>query len=477
MNYFTTAAAKQRFLTFCALGAVLFTVIGFALGLLWMGFRYPMLGEPTFQQFTVSYKKIINDYLNGAEPKNLINGATEGMVASLDDPYSNYLVEEEGDAYTQSYEGQIYGIGAEIRQEEEQFVITALTKGAPAERGGLLPGDIIATVDGQKLIGKTFQDLLGLIRGEEGTSVALQIQRGDEVEPFDVTLKREAIPIHTVTSELLDGGIGHVTISRFGEKTADEFAAALTELQAKQPLKGLLLDMRSNPGGLLQPTIKIANTLIPKDKVILNVVYKNERQTVTYKSEQEKAWTLPIAVLVNGQSASASEVLTAALKESAGATVIGEKTYGKGVVQAFNQFKDGSVLSLTEAQWKTPGGTWINKTGVSPDYAVALPDYAQLKPLAIGSDMKAGSYGEEVKTLQLMLKELGYGPTGQEGLFDEQTAEAISKFQSDEKLKVSGQFNDKTGYQLLDRLREKLEREDSQLLKGREVLNQLLQKQ
>jgi len=470
MNDFTSAAAKKRFLTFCALGAVLFTAVGFALGLLWMGNRYPMLKEPAFQQFTVSYNKIIDDYLNGAEPKKLINGAAEGMVASLEDPYSRYLAEEKGNAYTESYEGQIYGIGAEIREEEGQFVISGLTKGAPAERGGLLPGDIIISVDNQKLSGKTFEELLGIIRGEEGTSVSLQVQRPNQTEPITLTLKREAIPIHTVTSELLEGGIGHVTISRFAEKTADEFAAALTELQEKKPLKGLLLDMRSNPGGLLAPTIKIASTLIPKNKVILNVVYKNERQTITYKSKQEKKWTVPIAVLVNGQSASASEVLTAALKESAGAEVIGEKTYGKGVVQAFNQFKDGSVLSLTEAQWKTPGGTWINKTGVSPDIKVTLPAYTQLRPLAIGTDMKVGSYGEDVKTLQLMLKELGYTPTGQQGMFDRQTAEALSKFQSAEKLEATGSFNDKTGYQLLERLREKLGREDSQLQKGIEVL-------
>lgn len=470
MNYFTSAAAKQRFLTLCVMGAVLLTAAGFVLGILWTGNRYPMLKEPTFQQFTVSYNKIMNDYLNGAEPKKLINGAVEGMVASLDDPYSRYLVEEKGNAYTQSYEGQIYGIGAEMREEEGQFVISGLTKGAPAERGGILPGDIIVSVNDVKLAGKTLDELLSLVRGEEGTTLSLQIKHADQSELISLSLKREAIPIHTVTSELLEGGIGHVTISRFGEKTADEFIAALAELQAKEPLKGLLLDMRSNPGGLLKPTIKIADILVPKNKVILNVVYKNERQTITYKSNQAEEWTIPIAVLVNGQSASASEVLTAALKESAGAVVIGQKTYGKGVVQAFNQYKDGSVLSLTEAQWKTPGGTWINKACVTPDIAVELPSYTKLRPLAIGSDLKLGSYGEDVKTLQQMLNVLGYGPAGKEGLFDAQTVIAIKSFQSAEKLETTGSFNDKTGYQLLNRLREKLGREDSQLIKGLDVL-------
>jgi carboxyl-terminal processing protease len=160
------------------------------------------------------------------------------------------------------------------------------------------------------------------------------------------------------------------------------------------------------------------------------------------------------------------------LKESAGATVVGEQTYGKGVVQAFRQFKDGSVLSLTEAQWKTPGGTWINEQGVTPDYEVELPEFTKLRPLAIGTDMSLGSYGEDVKTLQAMLKELGYATTGLEGLFDEATVAALRSFQTAQKLEPTGEFNDKTGYRLLELLQEKLHREDSQLLKGVELLQQ-----
>ncbi|MGO4370457.1 S41 family peptidase [Paenibacillus sp. 2TAB19] len=470
MNIFTSTAAKQRFIALCALGAVLCVAIGFAIGLLSMGNRYPMLRERSFQQFAASYDRVMSDYLNGAEPKQLLDGAAEGMIASLDDPYSSYMTGEKGTAYTQSYEGQFYGIGADIRVEERQFVISSLTKGAPAERGGLLPGDIIAMIDGKSVKGIEFQELLALVRGEEGTTVVVKVVRGSDSKPIEVSLKREAIPVHTVTSELLDGGIGHVTISRFAEMTAEEFKTELDALQKDKPLKGLLLDLRSNPGGLLKPTIEIANILIPDDKVILNVVYKDERQIITYKSSQEKEWTIPIAVLVNGMSASASEVLTAALKESAGAVVIGQQTYGKGVVQTFKQFPDGSVLSLTEAQWKTPSGAWINKKGVTPDHVVALPAYASLRPLAIGTEMKIGSYGEDVHTLQQVLQELGYGPAGAEGYYDKQTAAAMKKFQEAEQLESSGQFNDKSGYLLLQRLREKLDLEDPQLHKGIELL-------
>ncbi|GKU75976.1 S41 family peptidase [Paenibacillus sp. L3-i20] len=470
MNNYTDTPAKQRSGFLYVIGIVLLIGIGYVFGMLSTSMRYPILKEPEFKQLNASYTKILNDYLDGATPGKLINGAAEGMVASLEDPYSQYLVGEKGEEYTQSYEGQFYGIGAEMRQEEGLFIITTVIKDMPAERGGVLPGDAILEVDGKEMKGKSFHELLALVRGEEGSSVTLTLLRGGEKEPLKVTLKRAAIPVHTVTSERLAGDIGHVTISRFAEDTAKEFEAELAKLEKEGPLKGLLLDMRSNPGGLLKSTIDIASILIPKDKKILDVVYKNESNIISYRSHQKDQWTIPIAVLVNNRSASASEVMAAALKESAGAVVIGEKTYGKGVVQAFNQFPDGSVLTLTEAQWKTPGGVWINKEGVAPDHVVPLPDYATLRPLAIGVEMKRGSYGDDVKTIQTMLKELGYGPVGAEGVFDVETENALKKFQSAEGLQATGQFDDKTGYRLIELLRTKLEKEDTQLLKGIEVL-------
>jgi len=469
MRMNSTTTQKQKIITISVIAAILCGIVGFALGLMWVNKQYPMLKEPTFHQLNDAYNTILNDYLNGAQPDQLINGAAEGMLESLDDPYSNYMVGEAGDAYTQSFEGEIYGIGVEIRLEDGQYVISVVRKDGPAERGGLLPNDTLVSVDGNAVAGKSFAELLSLVRGKEGTSVSLQLKRPSEAELIEVTMKREAIPLYTVTTEMLDNGIGYVTISRFAENTAQEFSDGIKELEA-QGLKGLLLDMRSNPGGLLQPTLQIANQLIPKGKSILDVVYKNERLVHTYESKQSTEWNIPIAVLINGQSASASEVLTAALKESAGAVVIGETSYGKGVVQVFKQYKDGSVLSLTEAQWKTPGGAWINEVGVAPDYEVKLPDYASMRPLAIGTHLKEGSFGEDVKTLQQALDVLGYKPTGQEGLFDSDTAAALTSFQKTEGLEADGEFNDKTGYQLLSRLREKLDKEDTQRMKGIELL-------
>ncbi|MFD0588564.1 S41 family peptidase [Paenibacillus sp. GCM10027627] len=469
-NNFERPPAKPRSGFIYVIGVIALLAVGYAVGYMSAGMRYPIMKEPTFKQFNTAYSKIMNDYLDGAKSEDLINGAAQGMVSSLKDPYSQYLIGEAGKQYTQSYEGEFYGIGANMRQEEGLYVITSVIKDTPAEKGGLLTGDAIIAVDGKEVKGLSFQELLGLVRGEKGSSVTLKLQRSGEKEPLDITLKRAAIPVHTVTSEMLEGGIGHVTISRFAEKTAEEFETELANLQKKGPLKGLLLDLRSNPGGMLDSTVDIASILIPKGKKILDVVYKNERRTVSFVSHQKEAWSIPVTVLVNGQSASASEVMAAALKESAGAVVIGEKTFGKGVVQAFGSFPDGSVLSLTEAQWKTPGGTWINKQGVAPDLVVELPAYANVRPLATGSKMKRGSYGDNVVTLQVMLKELGYGPTGTEGVFDETTEKALKQFQSAEGLETTGEFNDKTGYRLVELLREKLGKEDTQLQKGIEVL-------
>ncbi|GLX67658.1 S41 family peptidase [Paenibacillus glycanilyticus] len=471
MKEFSNAAAKQRIITWAVIGALLFTIIGFVLGWLWMEIRYPMLREPAFRNFTVSYNTIMSKYLNGAKSEDLINGASQGMLASLGDPYSRYLIKEQGSAYTQGYEGEFSGVGITLQEADGKFIVASLTEDAPAVRGGVHAGDEIVGVNGTSIKGKAYEDIITILRGDVGTKVKLSLQRGGSAKPIEVELTREAIAVHTVTSEMLSGGIGHVTISKFGQKTDEEFKTEVEKLQ-KEGMTKLLLDLRSNPGGLLQSTIKIANMLVPKDKVILQVVYKDHANTITYKSKQDKPWTIPIVVLVNGQSASASEVLTAALKESAGATVVGEKTFGKGIVQTFQQFKDNSVLSLTEAQWKTPGGTWIHKQGVTPDVTVDLPAYASLSQLPFGTELEIGSYGDNVKTLQLMLKELGYSPVGDIGLYNEQTADALSKFQKDEQLAITGKFNDVTGYRILELLSNKLKEEDTQLHKGMAILNE-----
>jgi len=471
-----TDSGLKRGAALLAAFAVLLAVggTGFLLGKWWMAERYPMLKDPAFANLDYAYREIMSDYLYGADSTALIHGAAKGMTASLGDPYSAYYAENEGREYVQRYDDHIVGIGVEIREEDGEFVVTSAYKGAPAERAGIRKGDAIIAVDGVSVKGKSMQELVSRTRGEEGTKVTITIRREGLTEPFDVTLVREEIPVTTVYAEMLEGGIGKVQITRFAEGTGKEFGKAVDELLG-QGMKGLLLDLRANPGGLLSSTLEVASRLIPKDKVILEVVYKDETRRITYRSNQSKEWTKPITVLIDESSASSAEVLAAALRDSAGAKLVGRKTYGKGVVQTFRTLRDGSVLKLTESEWLTPSGGRINNVGIEPDVEAALPDYALLPALPTDEVLKEGSLGQDVKTAELILQAIGYDPGEPEGIYDERTAAAVERFQRDERLTPTGTISGRTAFKLMDRLRTKLEEEDPQLKEAVRTLRGMME--
>ncbi|GFN32114.1 S41 family peptidase [Paenibacillus xylaniclasticus] len=475
MKIFASQLARQRFIVFSLLGVLASGAIGFFIGVTWLKERHPIMKEPTFHNLSASYNEIMSNYLNGAEPKALIDGAAEGMVQSLEDKYSRYMIGESGEAYVQNYESEIVGVGIQLRVEGGAFIVDSVIKDSPAEKAGLKPEDTLQAVDEKSLKDVSLDKLVEMLRGEKGTKVSVTVTRPNRSEPIQVTMTRASIPVMTVAHEMKPDGIGYIMISRFAQKTAEQFEAAVADL-SKQGMKGLLLDLRSNPGGLLVTTVDIANILIPKDKTILQVVSKDEADVHTYKSAQKEPWTLPIVVLTNRHSASAAEVLTAALKESAGATVIGETTYGKGVVQRFSQFPDQSVLSLTEAQWKTPDGNWINGKGVEPDIKVSLPAYAELPALPSDTVLKRGDYGDSVKTLQQMLSALGYVQQGAtDGVFDEATESAVIRLQQAQSIvPANGQVGDSTMNRITELLQNKLKDEDYQMQEGIKQLKSLL---
>lgn len=468
MNRFGEKAAKQRQITLVVIMVVL-VVAGFAGGRLSVLLQYPIVKDKAFGNLSYAYNEIMHDYLNGAKSKSLVDGAAEGMVGSLQDPYSVYLSEDKGEAYMQSYEDHFVGIGVEIRQEDGAFIIDSVIKGAPAEKAKLQKEDEIANIDGNSVKGLTFDELKSKLQGKSGSTVKLQIARPGTSGQLTVPVVRGDVPVLTVASEMKPGGIGEITISRFAEKTAQEFDAAIKSLQ-KQGMKSLLLDLRGNPGGLLNPTIEIANRFVPKGKTIVQVVYKDEKSVLTHKSSQKEPWTLPIAILVDAHTASSAEVLTAALKDTAGAQVVGEKTFGKGIVQNFNQLSDGSVLKLTEAQWRTPNGQWIHKKGIEPNVTVAAPDYALLPRLDAGLQLKAGDYGDKVVTVQKMLQAIGYDTGAGSGIYDEATVAAVRAFQQKESLPVTGETNDRTAYRILAKLMDKYQTEDPQRNKAMDLL-------
>lgn len=467
MNRYGEKAMRQRRITVVVV-MVLLLAAGFAGGRFSVWLQYPIVKDKAFGNLSYAYNEIRANYLNGAESKALVDGAAEGMVGSLQDPYSVYLPEDKGEAYVQSYQDHFVGIGVEIRQEDGAFIVDSVIKGAPAEKAKVRKEDELTAIDGKSVKGLSFDELKAKLQGETGSTVMLDVSRSGK--PLTVKVVRGDVPVLTVASEMKPGGIGVITISRFAEKTAKEFDAAIQSLQ-KQGMKALLLDLRGNPGGLLNPTIEIANRFVPKGKTIVQVVYKDEKRVLTHKSSQKTPWKLPISILVDAHTASSAEVLTAALKDTAGAQVVGEKTFGKGIVQNFNQLKDGSVLKLTEAQWRTPNGQWIHKKGIDPNVVVAAPDYALLPRLDAGLKLAVGDYGDRVVTVQKMLQTIGYDTGKGTGIYDEATAAAVRTFQQQESLPVTGDMNDKTAYRILTKLMAKYQAEDPQRNKAMELLN------
>src|SRR5690606_15966206 len=235
----------------------------------------------------------------------MLDGAIVGMVASLGDQYSQFLPDEQGEQYVDSYKSNFYGIGAEIMVVNDRYYISSLVKDMPAEKSGLKPDDEIVTVDQQSTSGISMNELLGMVRGEKGTSVVIGVKRQGLEQVLEFEIERAEIPVYTVHSERLEGDIGKITISRFGEATGKECTEALQGLQQEGELKGLVLDLRSNPGGRLDATIEIAQQFIPDGGKILDVVFKNESHTNSYISKQKDPLQLPVALLINEYSASA----------------------------------------------------------------------------------------------------------------------------------------------------------------------------
>ncbi len=309
-------------------------------------------------------KALINSYFLYDIPKDLDAPTVKELVEKLDDPYSQYLDPAAFKQFQGSLEGSFGGVGIQIERVGDYIVIVSPLKGTPGERAGLKPGDRILQAAGQSLVGGTTEQAVSLIRGEPGTPVVLLIQRG-EGEPFEVTLVREMINLYGVKWEMLEGQIGYIEVPTFGQKTAAEVQRALETLQ-KRGAKGIILDLRNNPGGYLDVTVDITGLFIPGGPVV-NVLSKNGGESLTATG---RSTVLPLAVLVNEGSASASEILAGAVQDYKSGSLVGTTTFGKGTVQTLFQLGDGGVLKLTTAKYLTPNGRKIEGQGLSPDYVV-----------------------------------------------------------------------------------------------------------
>ncbi|MDA1475034.1 S41 family peptidase [Bacillus changyiensis] len=422
--------------------------------------------DEKFEKLMATYDKIKSDYYQKADDEKLTDGAIKGMLEALDDPYSTYMDKKEAKRFEESITSSFEGIGAQVEEKNGQILIAAPIKGSPAEKAGLKPHDEIQKVNGKSVKGKTINETVTMIRGKKGTNVKLVLHRAG-VGQIDVTIKRDTIPIETVYSKMLDDNIGKIQITTFSENTPQELAKAIDHLNEKGA-KRFVLDLRGNPGGLMDQAIVMTNLFVDKGKTILQVESKNGDKKI-YKAKNERQVDKPTVVLVNGGTASAAEIMAAALHQSSDIPIVGEKTFGKGTVQNAENFNDGSTVKLTIAKWLTPNGNWIHEKGINPQYKAELPSYAKLPFLNPKKEYKAGSVGDEVKVAQQMLQALGF-QLKTTGSFDEQTETAVKAFQKAQKLKLTGVITGETTASMTVKLQEKLSKNDTQLEKAIEVL-------
>ena len=335
-------------------------------------------GQPSsvdFSLFWQTWSRLRDLYNGSSDPQAMVYGAISGMVSSLGDPYTVFLKPSDNDALSSDLSGQFEGIGAELIMNNNQVTVIAPLAASPAEKAGIKARDVILEVNGLSVESMSLDEVISKIRGKAGTEVKLKIVHAGSDQPQEITVIRQNIKVNSVTYNTISVSgkkIAVIKISQFGDDTvslADKYANQLKS----DGVSGIILDLRNNPGGYLDSSISVASLLLPKDKVVVSEVDKNNSKT-DYKADGNSLLLdYPLVVLVNGGSASAAEILTGAIKDNNRGEIIGEKTFGKGCVQQIEPLSGGAALKVTIANWLTPNGSQINKIGITPDIVVAAP--------------------------------------------------------------------------------------------------------
>ena len=325
--------------------------------------------EYTLSQFRSELEK---KYIGEINDEELIEGAVKGYVDALGDPYTTYYTKKEMKTIMEETNGNFVGIGVYMTKDLEKNAILIIKpiENSPAEKAGILPGDLITKVDDVEYTGDKLEEASNKIRGEEGTKVKLEIYRNGETKTFELT--RTKVVVSHVTTKVLNNDIGYITISDFEGECASEFETKYKQLE-KQGIKKLIIDIRNNGGGIVDEALKIANMLVDKDSTLLITKDKSDKEEIT-KATEKPIINIPTVVLVNEYSASASEILAGALKDNGKATLVGTKTYGKGIIQELHQLSDGSGLKITVSEYYTPNHNAIHKIGITPDVEVDLSE-------------------------------------------------------------------------------------------------------
>lgn len=328
-----------------------------------------------FSQLNEVWNKLHTEYVNSSvDDSKLLTGALTGLVSGLGDPYSTYMTSETAKQFEDEISGTFEGIGMQVGYKDKLTVVIAPLPDSPAEKAGLLAGDVILSVDGKDTSTLNLDQVVSQIRGKKGTTVKITIRRGTDQTPKDFTVTRDIITVASVTGSVVEHNgkkIGILTISSFSQDTGRELRSKIQTMKAAS-LDGIVLDMRNNPGGYLDQAVDVASVYLSHGVVVEEVDRNGTKKTFNVNGNAPLA-TGKIVVLVNGGSASASEIVAGALQDAGRATILGTQTFGKGTVQNYESLSDGASLKLTIAKWLTPKGRSISEHGITPDVVVEMP--------------------------------------------------------------------------------------------------------
>ncbi|MED1468642.1 S41 family peptidase [Bacillus salipaludis] len=411
-----------------------------------------------------AYDLILNRYVEKVDRNKLVEGAIQGMLSTLNDPYSVYMDKETAKQFTQTLDSSFEGIGAEVGMENGKIVIVSPFKGSPAEKAGLKPHDQILKVDGKSVQGLDLNKATLKIRGKKGTTVKLEIARPSLKDPITIEVMRDEIPLETVhssTKEQNGKKIGYLQVTSFSENTAADFKKELGSLEDNH-IEGLIIDVRGNPGGYLNSVENILKEFVPKDKPMVQIEKRNGDRERFFSSLKEKK-DYPVVVLVDKGSASASEILAGALKEADGYQLVGETTFGKGTVQQPVSMGDGSNIKLTLFKWLTPDGNWIHKKGIKPDVEIKQPEIFHTHPIQVTDPLEQDMNNEQVKNAQEILTGLGFSPGRNDGYFSAETTAAVKGFQQYNGLQATGKIDSITAAKLEESAIKEMKKEKNDL--------------
>ena len=412
------------------------------------------------------WELVQDKYIEPVEEETLIRGSVEGMLRSLEDPHTMYLTPESLRELLIHTTGSFSGIGVEITGGEGEVLVLRVINESPAQRVGMLPGDRIVKVDEQNVAGMGVDEVASILRGPGGTAVDVGIQRSGEAELLTLTIIRAEVERETVFTDILEDSIGYIQITSFDQQTGTDFKVALDRLE-QEDLNGLILDLRDNPGGIVDEAIEVGNLIVPAGE-ITRVVDRDGNVRERYMSQAQPR-DYPIVVLINEHSASAAEIIAGALQDSGNAPLVGAPSFGKATVQHLQYLSDGGGLRYTIAKYLTPAGHDLHQNGLQPDIVVDLPPEYYLQYRPIPRDLQDGDMGEKVLLLQEMLYFLGFS-LEKTGVYDSVTREALVQFQRHEGLSANGSLDITTRERLRSVLGERARETDTQLQAAKELL-------